>query len=85
MNDPWIIFEKLAHRAKQDRPIATDIAQRVMLTIERQEDIIYRPFLYFSVLSASSAIAILIIAFNAYDLASDPLLHLLNPENLFSF
>ncbi|HDP33642.1 MAG TPA: hypothetical protein ENN29_00865 [Candidatus Hydrogenedentes bacterium] len=82
MSDPWDIFEALVSRAQLENPSATDIADRVLLSLRKKQEIISRPILVFSLVSVCSAVAAIVFAFRTYDLATDPLLFLFNPGAL---
>lgn len=84
MNDPWNIFETLARRGRLEAPPSTDIADRVLASLEGRQETVSRPMLLFTAFSIASAAATMVFAFHAYDLATDPLLLLFNPGALLS-
>lgn len=82
MKDPWSIFETLASRGRLETPPSTDIADRVLFSLERRQETISRPMLLFTAFSVASAAATMVFAFHAYDLATEPLLLFFNPGAL---
>lgn len=73
-------FERIAARAREERPARVDVTQRVMRTIQIRERVLVDPFdrqmTFCAALSAAAALIIAVPALDAWMALTDPMPHL---------